>query len=131
MHNITFFVRTQLCFLLVLILGHSPLYRHFCKCQYVEMLKTSTCLLTICILPIQFCQVAYQGSIKLRYSLSASCFYFVLLSMRLLSFLNYQPYSEESFQGAYICCQYIYQTANLCFYNQYNTLVFLRYQDKS
>ena len=25
--------------LLVLNFGHSPLYRHFCKCQYIEMLK--------------------------------------------------------------------------------------------
>ena len=25
--------------LLVLNLGHSPLYRHFCKCLYIEMLK--------------------------------------------------------------------------------------------
>ena len=24
---------------LVLNLGHSPLYRHFCKCLYIEMLK--------------------------------------------------------------------------------------------
>ena len=27
--------------LLVLNLGHSPLYRHFCKCLYIEMLKIS------------------------------------------------------------------------------------------
>ena len=26
---------------LVLNLGHSPLYRHFCKCLYIEMLKFS------------------------------------------------------------------------------------------
>ena len=25
--------------LLVLNLGHSPLYRHFCKCLYIELLK--------------------------------------------------------------------------------------------
>ena len=34
----------SLCFLvhhkrLVLNLGHSPLYRHFCKCLYIELLK--------------------------------------------------------------------------------------------
>ena len=28
-------------FWLVLKLGHSPLYRHFCKCLYIEMLKFS------------------------------------------------------------------------------------------
>ena len=26
---------------LVLNLGHSPLYRHFCKCLYIELLKIS------------------------------------------------------------------------------------------
>ena len=25
--------------MLVLNLGHTPLYRHFCKCLYIEMLK--------------------------------------------------------------------------------------------
>ena len=31
---------------LVLNLGHSPLYRYFCKCLYIKMLFF-TCLLTI------------------------------------------------------------------------------------
>jgi len=31
----------MLTFMLVLNLGHNPLYRHFCKCLYIEMLKIS------------------------------------------------------------------------------------------
>ena len=26
---------------LVLNLGHTPLYRHFCKCRYIELLRIS------------------------------------------------------------------------------------------
>ena len=39
--RICYFFKYQIwpLFLLVLNLGHSPLYRHFCKCLYIEMLK--------------------------------------------------------------------------------------------
>lgn len=33
--------------LLVLNLGHSPLYRHFCKCLYIELLKFRLLFLTV------------------------------------------------------------------------------------
>ena len=33
--------------MLVLNLGHSPLYRHFCKCLYIELLKFRLFLINI------------------------------------------------------------------------------------
>ena len=38
-HRLNFPQYHPLILMLVLNLGHPPLYRHFCKCLYIEMLK--------------------------------------------------------------------------------------------
>lgn len=45
--NIVIFRRAIISFTLVLNLGHSPLYRHFCKCLHIELLKFRLIFLTI------------------------------------------------------------------------------------